>query len=70
MDTQQAQGRFGWGPPTEAELVEAWRLKRLLDAGYPVRDAEQLAVAGHVDLHQAVELAGRCEPRLAALILL
>lgn len=56
--------------PTEEEKVEAWRLKVLLDAGYPLENAEQLAARNDVDLHQAVELieAG-CAPATAAQIL-
>lgn len=42
--------------PTEEQKVEAWRLHVLVEAGYPVALAEQLAGRNHVDLHQAVEL--------------
>ena len=55
---------------TESMKVEMWRLRQLLEAGYPVELAEQLAAAAHVDLHQAVELATRCGPETAAGILL
>jgi len=55
---------------SETMKVEMWRLRVLLEAGYPVTDAEQLAAATHVDLHQAADLAARCEPALAARILL
>jgi hypothetical protein len=48
----------------------AWRLEKLLEAGYPIGLAEQLAAAAHVDLHQAVELAKRCDPTVAAGVLL
>jgi len=56
---------------TEEELVESWRLRQLLDAGYSIRDAEKLARSPEVDLHQAVELVKRdCPPEIAARILL
>jgi hypothetical protein len=52
--------------PTESERVEAWRLHVLVEHGYTVAIAEQLAVASHVDLHQAVELvAAGCPPALS-----
>lgn len=56
----------------EATRVEDWRLHVLVEAGYPVDLAEQLArEARDVDLHQAVDLvAGGCTPQLAAAILL
>lgn len=52
--------------------VTAWRLQTLLDAGYPVPLAEQLATATHVDLHFAVELitVRKCAPELAGRVLL
>jgi hypothetical protein len=52
--------------------VEAWRLQILLDAGYPIAQAELLAAARHVDLHYAVELVTvrKCDPVKAAAILL
>lgn len=40
---------------TEAEKVEGWRLHVLIEAGYPLTIAEQLATS-NVDLHRAVEL--------------
>lgn len=56
---------------SEAARIEAWRLKQLLDAGYPVPLAERLAYNQHVDLHLAVELVTDrgCAPELAADIL-
>ena len=56
--------------PSEQERVESWRLKALLEAGYPVTLAEKLAFAAHVDLHHAVELVKLTTPALAAEILL
>ena len=55
---------------TEADRVESWRLRVLLDAGYPIQTAEHLAKDFAVDLHQAVELvAAGCQPELAESIL-
>lgn len=57
--------------PTESERVDAWRMHVLIEAGYPVPLAEQLAAAGHVDLHRAVELLEHgCRVELAAEILI
>lgn len=61
--------------PTESERVEAWRLHKLLEAGYPVATAELIAGrasgADAIDLHDAVELVRRgCAPAIAAEILL
>ena len=51
--------------------VEDWRLKRLVDAGYPLETAAAIAVRHDVDLHQALDLLTRgCSPELAAEILL
>jgi hypothetical protein len=56
---------------TEAERVEDWRLHVLINAGYPIYLAEQLATRSDVDLHQAVELAqAGCDHKTAAKILL
>jgi hypothetical protein len=56
------------------DRVETWRLEQLLNAGYPLALAEQLATRppSEVDLHQAVELVASrgCLPELAARILL
>lgn len=63
------------GITTEAERIEAWRLHELLNAGYPVALAEQLAQRWEgedaIDLHRAIELVtGGCSPQTAAEILL
>lgn len=51
--------------------VEAWRLERLIEAGYSVDLAVEIAPRIDVDLHQALELVGRgCTPELAGQILL
>jgi len=42
--------------PRQDEQVYAWRLWVLLQAGYPIVDAERLAGAEEIDLHHAVEL--------------
>lgn len=53
------------------EPVEAWRLKQLLDAGYPIPLAEKLAIRSDVDLHQALRLVGSgCTHETAGRILL
>lgn len=58
-------------PQTEAERVEAHRLRELLRARYSLNHAKQLA-ASKVDLHKAVELVVKkgCKPEVAARILL
>jgi hypothetical protein len=54
------------------EPVEAWRLKQLIEAGYPIPIAERIAGRVDVDLHHAVELVTSrgCAPDLAGEILL
>lgn len=55
---------------TERDRVEAWRLRELLRAGFPVELAEQVAVS-EADLHQAIDLVGvGCSYELAAEILI
>ena len=55
---------------SERAKVESWRLHVLIEAGYPLIVAEQLA-GSEADLHRAVELVTRgCEPETAAKILL
>ena len=55
---------------TERSKVESWRLHVLIEAGYPLTVAEQLAVS-EADLHLAVELVSHgCEHETAAEILL
>jgi len=50
--------------------VEAWRLRRLVDAGFPLRLALELAATPGVDLHALLALVDRgCPPELAARIL-
>jgi hypothetical protein len=52
-----------------AAEVEAWRLHRLLQAGYPLRLAERIA-RSDADLHLALEIVERgCSPHMAARIL-
>jgi hypothetical protein len=54
----------------ERAKVQSWRLHVLIEAGYPVELAEQLADSG-ADLHEAVGLLGSgCEAETAARILL
>jgi hypothetical protein len=54
----------------ERDRVASWRLHILMEAGYPLPLAEQLA-ASEADLHRAVELVTLgCEPKTAAEILL
>lgn len=55
---------------TEADRIEGWRLRCLIEAGYPIQTAEHLAKDFTVDLHQAVALVERgCHPELAEAIL-
>ena len=50
--------------------VEAWRLRRLGDAGFPLPLALDLAATPGVDLHALLALVDRgCPPELAARIL-
>ena len=50
--------------------VEAWRLRRLVDAGFALPLALQLAATPGVDLHALLALVDRgCPPELAARIL-
>jgi hypothetical protein len=52
-----------------ASQVEAWRLHVLLQAGYPLRDAERLAKST-AGLHRAVQILEEgCTPQTAARIL-
>jgi hypothetical protein len=48
---------------------ESWRLRQLLSAGYPLRDAERLARDSSIDLHQAEDLARDAGPEMAMMIL-
>jgi hypothetical protein len=53
-----------------ASDVEAWRLRRLLDAGFPLLLARELAATPGIDLHALLGLLDRgCPPELAARIL-
>jgi hypothetical protein len=57
-------------PQDERRKVESWRLHVLMEAGYPLPLAEQLAHS-EADLHAAVELVvSGCEHETAARILL
>jgi hypothetical protein len=59
-----ARGRV---PTTD---VEAWRLRRLVEAGFPLQLALELAATPGVDLHATLALVDRgCPPSLAARIL-
>ena len=50
--------------------VEAWRLRRLVEAGFPLPLALKLAATPGVDLHATLALVDRgCPPELAARIL-
>jgi hypothetical protein len=50
--------------------VEAWRLRRLVDGGFPLPLALGLAATPGVDLHALLALVDRgCPPELAARIL-
>jgi hypothetical protein len=50
--------------------VEAWRLRRLVEAGLPLPLALELAATPGVDLHALLALLDRgCPPELAARIL-
>jgi len=54
----------------ERAKVQGWRLHVLIEAGYPIELAEQVAWS-EADLHEAVELVEQgCTPEIAAQILL
>jgi hypothetical protein len=56
--------------PVPATDVEAWRLRRLVEAGFPLHLALDLAATPGVDLHALLALLDRgCPPELAARIL-
>jgi hypothetical protein len=60
----------GTRAPVPSTDVEAWRLRRLVDAGFPLRLALELAATPGVDLHALLALLDRgCPPELAARIL-
>lgn len=55
---------------SERAKVESWRLHVLIEAGFPLPLAEQLA-ASDADLHEAVDIVSRgCDAVTAAEILL
>ena len=63
------QGTAARGPVASTD-VEAWRLRRLVDAGFPLPLALELAATPGVDLHALLALLDRgCPPELAARIL-
>ena len=56
--------------PVPSTDVEAWRLRRLVEAGFPLPLALDLAATPGVDLHALLALLDRgCPPELAARIL-
>jgi hypothetical protein len=56
--------------PVPSTDVEAWRLRRLVDVGFPLQLALELAATPGVDLHALFALLDRgCPPELAARIL-
>jgi hypothetical protein len=55
---------------SELERIELWRAEELARAGYPVRDAELLAVRHDVDLHLAIDLIRQGCPAPVALQIL
>ena len=55
----------------EQARIESWRFEALIRAGFEPETAAELAARTDVDLHSALDLAGRgCPPELAARILL
>jgi hypothetical protein len=55
---------------TEQQGVVAWRRVQLVESGFPMRLAQELAADGRFDLHALIELVGRgCAPELASRIL-
>ncbi len=63
-------GRHVAPPPTREPDVLAWRLQRLVDAGFPLPLALELAATPGTDVHALLDLVDRgCPPDLAARIL-
>lgn len=62
-------GAYQLGADAPGEVV-AWRLRRLLEAGYPIAAAELIADCVDVDLHLAVRLAADGCPAETALRIL
>jgi hypothetical protein len=57
-------------PTRELADVVAWRRDQLVDSGFPVALAEEVAGDRRFDLHALVELVeGGCPPELAVRIL-
>lgn len=55
---------------TEIERVQAWRLHVLIEAGFPLKLAEEIA-GSNADLHEAIDLVSAgCSYKTAARILL
>lgn len=51
--------------------LEAWRLRQLLNAGWTLHRAEQIAARLDIDLHRATDLLAQgCDQRTALRILL
>lgn len=55
---------------SELERIEQWRAEELERAGYPVRDAAELAARHDVDLHLAIDLVRQGCPIPVALQIL
>jgi hypothetical protein len=62
--------RSGWHPiGREPRDLIAWRVRRLVAAGFTPEEASRLAHDTDVDLHALLELTDRgCPPELAARI--
>lgn len=57
-------------PRSELERVVGWRTEVLVEAGYPLLAAANIACDVRIDLHRAVELLRQgCPPAVAAEIL-
>ncbi len=59
------------GDESERAKVFGWRLQILIEAGFPIPEAEEIARSG-VDLHRAVDLVTKqgCSSETATRILL
>jgi len=71
MRDHLAKLRQELAPPRTGEPdLFAWRLRRLVDAGFPLPLALELATTPGTDLHALLDLVDRgCPPHLAARIL-
>ena len=70
MTTEHVVRQESWRARDHHTDVTAWRLRRLLEAGFDVVLADELATTPGIDLHALLDLVDRgCPPDLASRIL-